>query len=278
MGGTKMFKYDGYAIPEDLVLLTGGGTDDWDFISKFHVEMYRKYTPLDDDSVVLEVGSGVGRDAIQLTKILSSKGRYTGFDIIKPSIDWCKKNITKKHKNFTFYYYDIESQIHNNTGKLKTTDIQLPAKDNSVDRIFLHSVFTHMFEKDIVHYLKEFNRVLKKDGLVLVSFFIIDDEARQSLERGKGKAMRHALSFEHALSKDCFINDANFPEGAVAYTPRKIRSMLRRANLTIHGGYVHRGFWSGQKAWNGQDVLVLQKVSRAESLFQNSRSLQFTER
>src|SRR4051794_18895262 len=112
-----MFNYDGYSIPEDLVMLTGGGTDDWDTISKYHVEMYRKYTPLNPDDFVLEVGSGVGRDAIQLTKILSDKGKYVGFDIIKPSIEWSKQNITKKFKNFTFHYYDIESQIHNSGGK-----------------------------------------------------------------------------------------------------------------------------------------------------------------
>ena len=38
----KTFKTGGYAIPTDLVMLTGGGTDDWDSISKYHVEMYRK--------------------------------------------------------------------------------------------------------------------------------------------------------------------------------------------------------------------------------------------
>ncbi len=274
-----MFHYDGYSIPEDLVILTGGGTDDWDQISQYHVEMYRKYTPLNPEDFVLEVGSGVGRDAIQLTKILSPKGKYVGFDIIKPSIAWSKENITKKHKNFTFHYYDIQSQIHNSEGTISTRDIKLPAKDNSVDRIFLHSVFTHMFEKDIVHYLKEFNRVLKHDGLVIASFFVIDEKSLAAVaKKSSQKGRRHPLSFKHKLNKDCYINDKDYPEGAVGYTPRKIKSMLRRANLGIHGRYVHRGLWSGLPGANGQDILILEKVSPSEAIFQSSRPLLFTER
>jgi ubiquinone/menaquinone biosynthesis C-methylase UbiE len=274
----KAFKTDGYSIPIDLVMLTGGGTDDWAHISNYHVDMYRKYTPLEPDDSVLEVGCGVGRDAISLTKILSDKGSYVGFDIIKPSIDWCKQNITKKHRNFRFYYYDVKSQIHNSGGTMSTRDIKLPAKDGSVDRIFLHSVFTHMFEKDILHYLKEFRRVLKPDGLVLASFFIIDDAALDSLRKGKSKGHRHALSFNYKLSNDCYINDENFPEGAVGYSPQKIRSMLKRTSLGIHGKYAHRGSWSGLSGSNGQDILVLEKLSRQESWLQNSKLLEFTER
>ncbi len=273
-----LFSVDGYKIPVELVMLTGGGTDDWDTISEYHAEMYRKYTPLNPDDFVLEVGSGVGRDAIQLTKMLSNKGKYIGFDIIKPSIEWSQQNITKRHKNFTFLYYDINSQIHNSGGSITTTDIKLPAKDGSVDRIFLHSVFTHMFEKDIVHYLREFHRVIKPDGLVLASFFIIDYASLDSLKKGNSKGHRHALSFKHKLGRDCYINNVEFPEGAVGFTPKKIRSMLKKAGLGVHGKYAHRGYWSGLKGANGQDILVLEKLSRSESLLQNSRPLSFTER
>jgi SAM-dependent methyltransferase len=276
---TKLFKYDGYSIPVDLVMLTGGGTDDWDNISKYHVEMYRKYTPLNEDDFVLEVGSGVGRDAIQLTKILSTKGKYVGFDIIEPSIEWSTKNITKKHKNFTFHFYDIESQIHNSAGKITTTDIKLPAKDGTVDRIFLHSVFTHMFEKDIVHYLKEFNRVLKPDGLVLASFFVLDDTALNSVRGGKTISHRHApLTFKYGYGEGAFVNDKDFPEGAIGFTPAKLKSMLRRASLGIHGNHIHRGAWSGLKGSNGQDIIILEKVSRSQAFFQSTQPLKFTER
>lgn len=278
MVNKKTFSTDGYKIPIDLVMLTGGGTNDWDDISEYHVEMYRKYTPVNSDDSIVEIGCGVGRDAISLTKILSKDGSYVGTDIIKPSIEWCKNNITKKYKNFMFYYHDIESQIHNSGGKIKTTDVTLPIKDGTVDRIFLHSVFTHMFEKDIVHYLKEFRRILKPDGLVLTSFFVIDQHALDSLKRHKNKIGRHPLSFEHKLNTNCYINDTSYPEGAVGYTPKLIKSMLRKAGLGLHGGHVHRGVWSGMKGSNGQDILVLQKVTILEATAQQTQPLKFTTR
>jgi ubiquinone/menaquinone biosynthesis C-methylase UbiE len=275
----KMFQYKDYRIPVKLVELTGGGTDDWDAISKYHVEMCRKYTPLAPDDYVIEIGCGVGRDAIQLTNILSKDGRYIGIDIIKPSIDWCKKNITPKYKNFIFYYYDIKSQIHNPGGKTTTTKIKLPMKNNSVDKIFLHSVFTHMFEKDIVHYLKEFHRVLKPDGLVLASFFVLDNKALNSVHKSSaGQKHRHPLSFKYKLGTGCFVNDKDYPEGAVGYSPHKIQSMLRKTKFGICGHHVHRGSWSGLKGSNGQDILVLEKISSIESFTQHSRPLQYTTR
>lgn len=274
----KEFKYNGYTIPSDLVMLTGGGMDDWEDISKYHLEMYRKYTPINSDDTILEIGCGVGRDAIELTTILSKKGKYIGTDIIKPSIQWCKTNITKKYPNFKFIYHDIQSQIHNSGGTIKTTDIKLPIKDSTVDRIFLHSVFTHMFEADIIHYLKEFNRVLKSDGVVLTSFFVIDEKARKSLEKHKNKVGRHPLSFEHNLNESCYINDKEYPEGAVGYTPKKIKQMLRKANLVILGNHTHRGAWSGLAGSNGQDVLLLRKSTKAEAIFQEHQKMQYTER
>lgn len=275
----KKIKYLGYEIPVDLIMLTGGGVDDWDQISQYHLEMYRRYTPINSDDTILEVGCGVGRDAIQLTKVLSDKGRYIGFDIIKPSIDWAKNNISKKHKNFSFHYYDIQSQIHNSSGKISTTDIKLPAKDNSVDRIFLHSVFTHMFEKDIVHYLKEFSRVLKDDGLVLASFFVIDEAALGAIKKSNASTKhRHPLSFEFKKGPGFYINDKDYPEGAIGYSPKKIQTMLNKAKLGIHGRHVHRGLWSGLKGSNGQDIIIIEKLSRRETIAQHSKPMLFTER
>lgn len=279
MAKEKMFQYMGYSIPMDLVYLTGGGPDDWDRISKDHMHMYSKYTPILPDDFIIDIGCGVGREAFQLFDVLSNKGKYIGIDIIRPSIEWCQDNITPKHKNFTFRFYDIKSQIHNGEGTIKTNEIKLPAKDGTVDRIVLHSVFTHMFEEDIMHYLKEFRRVLKPDGLVLASFFVVDQKALDALAKGLSSGHRHPLSFKYKLNKDTFINDETYPEGAIGYTPKKIKSMLRKAGLALHGRHVHRGVWSGiTEASNGQDILILEPVSRAEATVQSTQPLKFTAR
>lgn len=262
-------------------MLTGGGTDDWELIAKSHIEMYRKYTPINNDDCILEVGCGVGRDAIEISEILSTKGKYLGIDIIKPSIEWCKNNITKNNSNFKFQYFDINSDIHNSLGKLKTTDIKIPLEDSTVDRIFLHSVFTHMFEEDIVHYLKEFRRILKPDGLVLASFFVLDSTSLKEVRSGKGSKHRHPLSFNYHFNNDkqVYINDEKYPEGAVGYSPKKITQILNKSEMLINGGFIHRGNWSGIKGpINGQDILVLQKGTKLERFAQFSKPLKFTNR
>ena len=78
----ETFSYQGYDIPVGLLELTGGGTDTWDVISRGHMDEYAKYAPIEPGHHVLEVGCGVGRDAIQLTSLLDEHGSYMGIDII----------------------------------------------------------------------------------------------------------------------------------------------------------------------------------------------------
>ena len=252
----QVFEYKGYRIPVPLVDLTGGGTDTWDVISRGHMEQYAKYAPIAADSSVLEIGCGVGRDAIQLTEHLSSQGSYIGIDIIRSSIEWCQANITPRHPKFTFHYLDIQSQIHNSGGALCVRDVKLPAASASADRIILQSVFTHMFFDDIVHYLKEFRRILKPGGKVVTSFFVIDDEARRLLEAKRGDPS-FALTFAFPYGEGCFINDERYPEGAVAFTPQRIDQMLTRSGMALDHP-IHPGFWCGRTGvTDGQDIAVL---------------------
>jgi SAM-dependent methyltransferase len=247
-----IFKYKGYELPVGLVNLTGGGVDTWDIISRGHMEEYARYCPIEPHHTVLEPGCGVGRDAISLTKVLGKNGRYIGIDIIKPSIEWCQQNITPKQPNFVFHYLDIQSQIHNPGGQSATTSYVLPASTLSVDRIVLHSVFTHMFRDDIVHYLREFARVLRPGGLVMASVFVMSDEALEMAAKTNGP-----LKFEHKLGDGCYINDPEYPEGAVGYTMPALEAILKSGGMRL-AQPIHYGFWCGREnVKDGQDILVL---------------------
>ncbi len=81
------------------------------------------------------------------------------------SIAWCQQNITTDHPNFEFYHFDAKHELYNPLGTKTSLDFTLPVPDRSVDRVALASVFTHLFENEIVHYLKEIARILKPDGL-----------------------------------------------------------------------------------------------------------------
>jgi ubiquinone/menaquinone biosynthesis C-methylase UbiE len=239
-----------------LITRTGGGPDTWHEIAAGHMRQYEQYCPIQPDHRVLEIGCGVGRDAIQLTDILDGRGSYMGVDIIGPSIQWCQENITSRHPNFRFVYLDVRSQLHNPDGHLGVTDVSLPVDDASIDRVILQSVFTHMFEPDIIHYLQEFSRLLRSNGLVLASFFLLDDEAR-SLSH----TTLQPLQFRHHFSDGCFINSPQYPEGAVGYTPQALERLLRNGGFELDQP-VHRGHWSGrQGVTDGQDIAILRPMT-----------------
>ena len=254
---SKTFNFRGYEIPIDLMMLTGGGPDTFEVISDMHINNLKKHVEIGAGHSVLEIGCGIGRDAIPLIDVIGSKGTYLGVDIIKPSIDWCQKHISEKNKNFAFCHFDVRDQLHNSSGKLLTREIKLPVQEDSIDRIILQSVFTHMFPFDIQHYLKEFGRVLKKGGLIYATVFLYNDEIIDSARRTNLTPFN--LRFEHELIAGIRLNDPVYPTGAVAYTQLFINSLLEGSGLfyarTLNGG------WSGyyKDPDDGQDVLILSK-------------------
>jgi SAM-dependent methyltransferase len=217
---------------------------------------YARYSPIRPGQHVLEVGCGVGRDAIPLVQLLGPGGSYVGVDIIEPSIRWCSDNISARYSNADFHHLDVASPFYNPAGHLAGRDVRLPGADGRFDRIILQSVFTHMFKDEVVHYLAEFDRILRDDGLVFATFFIVDQEARH-LAAETGAALR----FEHRRGRGCRIADLGNPEGAVGYTPAALDRMLKHGGLMLDQP-VHRGFWSGrQDAPDGQDVAILRKAA-----------------
>jgi SAM-dependent methyltransferase len=246
----------GYDIPTYLMNLTGGGPDTFDSISNSHVITLQEHAPIQRDHSIIEIGCGIGRDAIPLTNIIGRDGQYLGIDIIKGSIDWCIANISARHPNFRFVHFDVADQLHNPHGSSQTTSFSLPANDRSVDRVIVWSVFTHMAKDDIVHYLREFARVLKPSGKVFATWFIVSDEI---LAKAKVVDLTpFHLRFEHQIAEGCFVNDLNFPMGAVAYTREALLSAIESGGLELSGGILPgawSGYWSNPKG--GQDATIL---------------------
>jgi ubiquinone/menaquinone biosynthesis C-methylase UbiE len=250
------FKFHEFDIPIDLLNKTGGGIDTFEIISQMHMNLLEKFIGINKDHSLLEIGCGIGRDAIPLTKILSKEGKYVGVDIIKPSIDFCNENISKLYPNFNFVHFNVKDQLHNPDGSSQMIEYKLPMEDKSVDRIFAWSVFTHMYEEDIQYYLKEFKRVLKDDGEIYTTCFIITDDV---LKKARETNLTiFDLRFEHKLSEDCFINDPNFPLGAIGYSPARWKTIIDKSGLKLKRNFV-QGVWCGYYEFpeDGQDGLVL---------------------
>ena len=138
--GLETFRFHEFDIPVPLLNMTGGGTDTFDIMSRAHIDNLRRHIRIDPDNSFMEIGCGIGRDAIPLYKILSSKGKYIGLDIIKPSIDFCADNIVPRYPNFRFVHFDIKDQLHNPSGIGDMTDHVLPVEESWIDKVIAWSV------------------------------------------------------------------------------------------------------------------------------------------
>lgn len=261
-GAYTTISYRHYLIPEHLMMLTGAGAETWEAIGKKHVANYQQFMGLGSEMSFLEIGCGIGRDAFQLVDVLGN-GRYEGIDVTRDSILWCQRNISRDHPNFTFHHFDANHELYNPLGKKSSLDFELPAANRSIDRIALGSVFTHLFEQEVVHYMKEIARVLKPDGLAYATFFLYSEETIAATR--KNNLTPNNLMFEHPYDDGCFINDAAYPTGAVAYTDDAMQRMISKAGLQLARPYL-KGWWSGlhAEADDGQEVAILTPARRTD--------------
>ncbi|MGR3179735.1 MAG: class I SAM-dependent methyltransferase [Candidatus Anammoxibacter sp.] len=163
------------------------------------------------DSVIVDIGCGVGKSAVALRDFAYNgklfEGMYHGYDIDKDMIDWCTSNFP--NDKFKFSCLDFKSTIYNPEGNVGA-ESKLDLKDNVVDLVFSQSLFSHLLEADIRTYLEEAFRVLKSGGIVLMTFFCIDDLKELDLLGGR-------WTFEHKVGS-AFVENIDYPEAAVAYT------------------------------------------------------------
>ena len=120
----------------------------------------------------------------------------------------------------------------------------------------MFSVFSHMQPADVSAYLAECLRVLKPGGQLFTTAFLLNDHAREAIERGATRRR-----FEHA--RDGFwADDADSPESAVAYEESAMLDMVRRGGLELQ--HVLHGQWANRR-WSltGQDALLCRKAPAA---------------
>lgn len=249
--------FKGFRIPHHLITLTGAGPETLEPFGLAHIEKYQKYMGLFPEMTLLDLGCGIGRDAFQLLDYLKGPGKYMGVDVTRDSIVWCSKAITPGHPRFTFHHFDAYSELYNPFGSKTSMDFRLPAEDGTVDRIVLASVFTHLLEDEVLHYMREFRRVLKPDGRVYASFFLYTAEALAAAVEGGNTAWK--ATFACPLGDGVYGNDPAYPRGAVAYTDAAMQRMMAAAGLRLERPYL-KGWWSGlhgDQAEDGQDAAIL---------------------
>ncbi|MGH9423686.1 MAG: class I SAM-dependent methyltransferase, partial [Thermoanaerobaculia bacterium] len=71
---------------------------------------------LKPDDRVLDIGSGVGRVAIPLTRYRDARGTYDGFDIVRRGVTWCRRHITPRFPTFRFHHVKVRSSEYRDRG------------------------------------------------------------------------------------------------------------------------------------------------------------------
>jgi len=250
MPGTEIEK-----PPQHLIDLVGGG--DYFEIGNLFFTYFIELAYLKPSDRVLDIGCGVGRMAIPLTKYLNKQGSYEGFDIVKELVSWSQSNITPRFPNFHFQLANIFNSCYNPSGKYKGVDYRFPYPDNEFDFIILTSVFTHMLPTEVENYLGEMARTVKPGGRCLVTFFILNDSVYPLIADGKST---FTFAFEY---QDCRVDNAAVPEAAVAYDEQKIKNLFNKYDFGIDS--FNYGSWSGRKEYlSFQDIVVIRKENKVQ--------------
>ncbi len=155
-------------IPPLALVRTTGSTSLESFYVVAEAWAQKVLSFLSEPGKVLDIGCGCGKTARFLA--LSEKvENYIGFDVIPECVEWCN-NFIKPFTagRFEFRYADLYSYGYNSTGT-KAVDYQFPAAAGSISVAFGASLFTHLTEEEVKHYLAESARVLVSGGKLLTS-------------------------------------------------------------------------------------------------------------
>lgn len=247
-------------LPPVRMRFMNGDKDDAQFVATGRALADRlRAHGLRDEHAVLDVGSGYGRLAVGLLTT-GFPGRYLGIDILKRPVAWCQRSLSPYTEGrFRFRHLDVRNGRYNPDGVVAASDLRFPAQRASHDFVAVFSVFTHMYEADILRYLSEIRRVLKPGGRAVTTWFLFD-EARLSAILS---AETSALPMVNEINAVTRFYDSRDPLWAICYDERHVLTMVAAAGLevveTVHGA------WCGTQSTTGQDLLVLTRAHRESS-------------
>lgn len=227
------------------------GLGDFHAVGEALARMLIDVAKLRPDERILDIGCGIGRVAVPLTRYLEG-GEYVGFDVTRTAIDWCRREITSRHPNFSFDRVDVYSKHYNPKGTIPPTKFTFPCANGSIDVAFLSSILTHMTPDAAAHYVSETARVLKSGGRAVMTFFLLDDVVRAN-----------ARSFDPVFvaypEPWWAVKDPNDPEAAVAFDIQVVERALAERSLEVTR--ISRGAWSVHAdPLTYQDVVVARKI------------------
>jgi SAM-dependent methyltransferase len=213
------------------------------------------------ESAVLEIGCGLGRIAFPLRYVLSERGTYDGFEIVRRKVEFLQSTFTPAHPNFRFTWANVRNSHYNPGGEVEAVEYRFPYEDASFDVVYAASVFTHMAPANAANYFAEAGRVVRSGGRCLFSFFLLDNYRPADLR--PSAFARRDFDFEAypAAAEGFATAFRDDVERMTAYQIALVESLAADAGLRL-AREPFPGFWSGVAAtWlSAQDLVVLERV------------------
>jgi len=222
-------------------------------VGQEYLGYFKELGRLAPDDIVLDIGSGVGRMALPLTRYLSAHGRYEGFDIGEAGIRWCQQQITPRYPNFRFQHVALKNTFYTTKGT-NAADFRFPYLDSTFDFVFATSIFTHLLPDAMQNYIAESVRVLKPGGRLLATFFLLNEESIALVMQGKS-----SQNFIY----DCGSYHTTNPqvaEGAIAFPETEVLAQFAKAGLIVERP-IRYGNWCGRADYlSYQDILIARRA------------------
>jgi Methyltransferase domain. len=222
------------------------------------------------DGHLLDVGCGYGRLAYGLLGN-GYRGDYLGLDLLPDRITFLKEKFESVHPNFRFRLLNVRNdayifehpQLSKSRERVESA-IETSATASAVnfgaytrrqpDAIVLLSVFTHMFDEDILAYLRAFHEIMHAGSGLLFSAFIYDDSLDDRIRDGRAKAFR----YYKRLSAHCITADPAKPLAMIANEKSWIEGALKALGFEFK---LYNGNWSGLAGGNLQDWIVAKRMT-----------------
>lgn len=231
-----------------------GGRENFVKVGDAMVRRFAEIGGLRPDHRVLDVGSGVGRMALALTRYLEPGASYEGFDVDGEGIAWCQENVTPRFPNFRFQVADVYNKHYHPRGSQPASAYRFPFDAAAFDFVFLTSVFTHLLPDDLENYLREISRVLAPGGRCFITMFLLNEQSLAAIEGGQSV---RRFPYDKGIYR---VEHEEFPERAIAYDEAYARRTFAASGLTIVEPIHLQGWSRRQLSGEGQqDYIVAAK-------------------
>lgn len=187
----RRLRFGGVHFQSDAAFLHSGQAE---------AKRLQEWCGLSAQSRILDIGCGTGRLPVGILATVGAIAGYTGVDVSEAAIRWCRRHIETRHPSFRFLLTDVKNDRYNPKGEEMGETFSLPLPSSSFDIISLYSVFSHMEERDVRIYLREFRRLLRPEGKVFLTAFVEENVPPVSVNppdyRMEWKGALHCVRFD----------------------------------------------------------------------------------